>query len=1007
MPEGKVILVTWGGAPSPTLSKLIQTGALPRLARVTRNGASGAARMPLGSAVARWMSAATGAAPHVHKLAGALVNDPSTGSVRKAEPQDLEKDPFWRILSRSAIRTHVLGWPGLSAPEPLNGVFVSQEFSRQPPQTTCATLPATWNKQLSELRVEPQEIDPRLLYLFLPTLGELRAEHDLRWQIIIKRLAELYSIHNAAIALLNADPDSSVFSIHYSLADKLALDLGPVLDSTRKDLSDRERRLYNTVIEASFRTQDFLLNDLLSHAGDDTTLVFVAAPGDKTDAETSSHAFLAISGAGVATGEQISDCSLLDVAPTLLWLHGLPAGPEIGGKALVNLFHRPPTVNQSVTRSVEKRLSVDPSTNRSPSTRPITLGEAQELGYALPKVLPPEGLAHVVHTANTRTVATSMLEHGLPKDALELLWPLYAEAPESPALAYPTLCALADLGLRSDAEQVLQLAEDFGPSNAIALHLKGRFLSRWGKYGDAELLFEKASELAPGSPAIDIDRGFAALRDQRWQEAVEHLRKAHLQETDQGKVCLGIAQAYLQLGELDLAKSAAGKALAYRGGLPAAHLVLAQVYEALGEADAAIVAYCEALKLDPDLQSARDGIVRTQEHASDEAFEKVMATLSRMPGRSLRQDERVGDASEILRRLQANAKADRSAKRATTAPVLAVHYTSHPDGIQLEHERRAQATNHPGFTLRAPWPDELTRVWNFVDLAPAPGYTYRPLVAITGSPERLIGAAILQTNEDPAARIHLGLQPGYRETSITKAFVESMEMVAKLAGKRRMTLVAANNPYWQQDLVSSGFNPLRADEWWLLAHTARFAERVASARRIATRSALAAKFKTGPIEPRDIPSIQAISKSHGLAQLDQLGGADISWFAENYSTALSLVVRYEDEVAGVFLVRALQDRAFVHILAAAPRFMKHSGVINAILVAALDEPPRRQIDRWIFTGRSDHPIERQTIALAKRFGGERLGSYVLYSKDIMPGMGAEKQNCGNDALNRNADRPEG
>lgn len=100
----------------------------------------------------------------------------------------------------------------------------------------------------------------------------------------------------------------------------------------------------------------------------------------------------------------------------------------------------------------------------------------------------------------------------------------------------------------------------------------------------------------------------------------------------------------------------------------------------------------------------------------------------------------------------------------------------------------------------------------------------------------------------------------------------------------------------------------------------------------------------------------------------------------DYSLQRSVIVRWKDEVAGIFLVKDLPAGVFVHVRAVAKKHRDKSGAINAHFFARLLRPEYRSVNRFLFSAQPT--VEKETIAMARRFGAQRIGSFCQYRKEL-------------------------
>ena len=108
----KLLLVGWDGAGWNQIHPLLDSGAMPNLARMVENGVMGdlATLKPLCSPLL-WTSVATGTFADRHQILDTVEPDPVTGGVRPVTKASLGATQVWNILAQEGLRCQTVGWP--------------------------------------------------------------------------------------------------------------------------------------------------------------------------------------------------------------------------------------------------------------------------------------------------------------------------------------------------------------------------------------------------------------------------------------------------------------------------------------------------------------------------------------------------------------------------------------------------------------------------------------------------------------------------------------------------------------------------------------------------------------------------------------------------------------------------------------------------------------------------------------------------------------------------------
>jgi predicted AlkP superfamily phosphohydrolase/phosphomutase len=364
MPPPKVLLVGWDAADWEVIHPLIESGGMQCLARVIEEGvmADMITLEPVLSPML-WNSIATGKRADQHGILGFTEVDPRNGHVRPVTSTSRKVKALWNILSQSGLRTNVIHWFGGHPAEPIRGVCVSDALSRAQPrrgQTYAPLMRGTVHPErlapaLEDLRIRPDEIDAELIQLFVPRASEIPAEKRGLLESLVRVQSECLTVHAAATYVMEHEP-WDFMAVYYPSIDHFShgfMDYHPPkLEWMDQELFD----YYHDVMASGYRLHDLMLARLLQLAGDDVTLILLSDHGFHSDHLRPQHipaipcgpavqhrplGIFCMKGPGIRRDERIYCVNLLDVAPTVLSLFGLPAGSDMPGRVLVEAFEEP------------------------------------------------------------------------------------------------------------------------------------------------------------------------------------------------------------------------------------------------------------------------------------------------------------------------------------------------------------------------------------------------------------------------------------------------------------------------------------------------------------------------------------------------------------------------------------------------------------------------------------------------------------------------------------------
>ena len=352
----RILLVGWDAADWQVIDPLLDAGKMPNLARLVERGAIAdlATLHPPYSPIL-WTSIATGKRPTKHGITGFIEPTRDARAVRPVSSLSRRCKALWNILGQNGLRSVVVGWYPSHPVEPITGVMVSDMFVKagdgaQPiPLPPRSVHPPEWIERMDELRLASQEVSGTILRQFVPQFDKVDQSKDRRLHALAHVIAENMNAHAAATeAIEHADWDLAC--LFYDGIDHISHAFSRLHPPRLPWVSEEDFALYSGVLAACYRWHDAMLGRLLQLAGPDVTTIIVSDHGfecgkhrtPELPAElagpTADHrqfGVLAMAGPGIRADERIYGASLLDVAPTVLHLFGLPVGRDMDGKVLL------------------------------------------------------------------------------------------------------------------------------------------------------------------------------------------------------------------------------------------------------------------------------------------------------------------------------------------------------------------------------------------------------------------------------------------------------------------------------------------------------------------------------------------------------------------------------------------------------------------------------------------------------------------------------------------------
>lgn len=364
----KIAIVGLDGADWEIINPLMAKGQLPNLARLKARGAWGNMKtmMPWLSPLL-WTSVATGKPPEEHGIIDFLAKDPKTGQVVPVSSRWRKVKALWNMFTDAGRSSSFIAWWATWPAEPIQGTMVSDRvayslfgFVSSEPETRAATYPEEYFQS-----IRPKLTDARSI-----SLDEIRRFADvtqvefasLRRQVeedpksayrapvnhLTKILASQKSYHAVALDILKrGQPD--LFSVYYQGIDEVCHRFAHYMPPKMDMVTEPEYAKYREVVATYYRYQDRLLGEVLANLSPDTVVMVLSDHGfqsgggrprddppyieGKPGLWHRRYGVVVIAGPGIKA-IHLDTTSLLDVAPTVLYLAGLPVARDMPGRVI-------------------------------------------------------------------------------------------------------------------------------------------------------------------------------------------------------------------------------------------------------------------------------------------------------------------------------------------------------------------------------------------------------------------------------------------------------------------------------------------------------------------------------------------------------------------------------------------------------------------------------------------------------------------------------------------------
>ncbi len=481
-------------------------------------------------------------------------------------------------------------------------------------------------ESLAELRLHPREIEGGTIQQFIPRAAGLDRRNPAvrrRLGILAERLAEVFSVHAAATELLETQP-WDFGAVYYECIDRLGHEFMPFHPPRLPEIPAEDFAFYREVMTAAYRFHDAMLGRLLELAGPETHVMLISDHGFESGARRPRgpvepaqwhrpQGIFVLHGPGIRADATVEGATLLDIAPTVLTLLGLPVGDDMAGKVLMHAWQEPPGIERIASWETEAgddgRLPAG-AEEQDPAAAAAVLQQFIALGY----VDPPDAdtcrtIAQAEAEADFNTAA-ALLEGGRVHEAKALLAALAARCPEEPR--YWRILAQACLALSAlpDAARCLEALERLEPGRPQTAVLRGVLAWSRNDLAGCEGAFREAETLAPDDPRTLTYLGRLSLRQRQWKAAERRFRRVLELDPDSAEAHYGLSVALPRQDQMEPGIEHALRAVGLRHDFPEAHFQLGAVLSRLGWFERAAQAFEMTLRLRPGFVLAHRYLAR-------------------------------------------------------------------------------------------------------------------------------------------------------------------------------------------------------------------------------------------------------------------------------------------------------------------------------------------------------------------------------------------------------------
>ena len=544
----RVLLIGWDAADWKVIRPLMAAGKMPNIQRLAENGAT-AQISTLHPALSPmlWTSIATGKRPFKHGIHGFSEPTFDGRGVQPVTNLSRKSKALWNILNQNDLVSIVIGWWPSHPTEPIDGVMVSDSYPRSGrplaegwPLRADAVHPRELAGTLADLRVHPDVLTPEMVEPFIPLAAEIDQDHDKRLAFFLRTLAECMSVQATAIWLVENRP-WDFFAVYFDAIDHFCHAFMKYHPPRQSWIGERDFELYHNVVSMAYQLQDQMLGTLLEKAGDGAHVILMSDHGFHPDhlrpasipdipagpaIEHRDFGILAIRGPGIKENELLHGPSVLDIAPTILTLYGLPAGEDMDGKVLTQAFVETPDLQ--VIPSWEEVAGRDGCHPAHTRLDPVAAHEALEQMIALGYIERPDENREVAVRKTIRELRYNLGEAYQDayrhREAHEIFSQLRAADPDEQRFAARLFASSQALGMHAEMRAIVDDLDGrrrmlFEEAKSKIAEFEAKSESTIGEQERLELArWRNLARYQP--PAVDYLKAQVLAAEQRYAEAL-------------------------------------------------------------------------------------------------------------------------------------------------------------------------------------------------------------------------------------------------------------------------------------------------------------------------------------------------------------------------------------------------------------------------------------------------------------------------------------------------------
>jgi predicted AlkP superfamily phosphohydrolase/phosphomutase len=390
----KIVLLAVDGLSFPLVQKWVAMGHLPTMRRLIDGGCSGLLKpfVPSNSAVI-WTSVMTGMNPRKHgidsfihyKIGKKVISKTAVKRLfncgarplfrlmkKKGYIHDVpfslpmvQQKMLWELMAQENRNVGVINWwfswpatqvPGFIISDRIHYWRLHERSSGSLHSEAYLVYPNNLLDQVKSLIVNPfdlsYDIYERFMKLSRSDIDKMKNSHYKRHQLMSEfkyLFAQDESVRRLVLFCLNKFVQPDFFALYFRGIDIISHCALKYMEGNRdSSITDGEAERFGKTVHEYYQYLDSILGTILNSLSSDTNIMVVSDHGFAKEPDgrfghrkTRPPGLFMLSGPQIKQGLNLVGASLYDIAPTLLYLAGLPLSQEMEGSLLSGCIEEP------------------------------------------------------------------------------------------------------------------------------------------------------------------------------------------------------------------------------------------------------------------------------------------------------------------------------------------------------------------------------------------------------------------------------------------------------------------------------------------------------------------------------------------------------------------------------------------------------------------------------------------------------------------------------------------